>query len=1235
MPPPRILVIESNPITSRIVVHALRAEGFFVLEAGDAASAIALLGERPDLVLLDDLPPGEGAPGLGARIRAAPGCGGVPIIALGGRAVSGTLGVDDVLEKPIDAARLVEAVRAHLPSESGRRERQGLGRRVLVAERDPVTAKLLAARLARCGFQVSLSSEGRSALELARDQVPAAIVSDVLLPGLDGFKLCAAVRGEARLAGARVVLISAFPVEERDAALAASVGASALVLGAPSLEGVVDAVLEALRAAIPGAPAAGSAFGPEYTERLLSLLERQAVHETDLARSCAFLAAELSILGGVSAALTGTEHLDVALGAVLAQGLDAVGISIGVVHLKDEAGAFVRRATFGPQPTGACAEKLEARLAEAAASARIRTYSGGGPSVLAPLIFEGEVLGVLALGPCEPLTALTRWVGFAEAFAARLAEALALRKTVAALRESEARARGLLGASSDAIVTIDERGTIQSVSAVATEMFGYRESELIGENVKRLMPRSFADDHDASLARYLRTRERRIIGIGREVLGRRKDGSVFPVDLAVSEVTLGNRRIFTGALRDVSQRKRAEETLRESQAFLEKAQQVGSMGLWVSGFAPEDRVIWSRETYRIFGLSPGTSMTVEGFFDLVHLDDRAGVFTSLARALANGTTFEIEHRIVRPDGETRWVHERGDVAGKEPGEDERLVGVVHDVNELRLAQEQLVARARQQAAVASLSQRALRERDVPTLLTDATSLVAATLGVECVACSELNPDGQNFTIRAAVGLPAAGIGRESSADPEETFSGFTLSQGKTVVVEDLGTETRFKVYEPLRALGLESAFSAVLPGPERPHGVIVVGSRARRSFSEDDVHFLQAIANVLAASIERRRGDEALGRSEEQLRQSQKMEAVGRLAGGVAHDFNNLLTAINGYSELLIAGLGAGDPLRKHASEIARAGKRAASLTQQLLAFSRKQVLRPKVLCPNTVVADFEKLLTRLVGEHIEVSVRLAPDLGNVRVDPGQLEQVLMNLVVNARDAMPRGGHLTLATGNTVRDEKAFVRITVSDDGCGMSEETLSHVFEPFFTTKEQGKGTGLGLSTCYGIVEQSGGRISVLSAPDEGTTVEVCLLRVNEAADGSDSAGLAVSARRGSEVILLVEDDELVRRLGIAVLEMTGYTVLAASDGAEGLRTCEAHRGQIDLILTDVVMPKLSGPEFVARARAHRPTVRVLFTSGYTDSADVHHGDLRPDAPFIQKPFSPASLANKVREVLDAPPPL
>ncbi len=427
---------------------------------------------------------------------------------------------------------------------------------------------------------------------------------------------------------------------------------------------------------------------------------------------------------------------------------------------------------------------------------------------------------------------------------------------------------------------------------------------------------------------------------------------------------------------------------------------------------------------------------------------------------------------------------------------------------------------------------------------------------------------------------------------------------------------------------------------EIPRCIAFVLDRSEHQRAEEEKARLGIEARTQHAG--RERAERALRLSEEQLRQAQKMEAVGRLAGGVAHDFNNVLSVILGYGGMILGGLKSADPLHADMEEICKAAERAAALTRQLLLFSRQQVVQPKVVDLHEILTGMGKMIARILGEDVELTIVPATSRGRVRVDPSHIEQVILNLVVNARDAMPTGGSLTVETNNLVLSDAdasiplparpgSYVVMSITDTGIGMDRATQERIFEPFFTTKEPGKGTGLGLSTVFGIVQQSGGKIWVYSEPGQGTSFKIYLPRVDAEVDAPRSE-VAVTTLRGTETVLVVEDEDQVRAIVTSLLRRQGYRVVAAQNAGEALLLCEQHEEPIDLLLTDVVMPKMSGPELARRLSATRPQMRVLCMSGYTDDSVVRHGVIDANMAYLQKPITPQSLAQKVREVLDSP---
>jgi PAS domain S-box-containing protein len=557
--------------------------------------------------------------------------------------------------------------------------------------------------------------------------------------------------------------------------------------------------------------------------------------------------------------------------------------------------------------------------------------------------------------------------------------------------------------------------------------------------------------------------------------------------------------------------------------------------------------------------------------------------------------------------------------------------MVLDVTERHRALRTLRQRDRQQAAIASLGQQAVGLRDLHTLFSTASQVVAETLGVEFASVDEHVPERKSLLVRAVAGWGPALIGillREGQG----SHSGYALQSGEPVVMSE--SEERFQLHPARQAENVRGGVAVVIPGPHRPFGVLAVHSREWRDFSRDEIHFLEAVAHIVGMSVGRALTDTS-------LRQSQRLEAVGRLAGGVAHDFNNLLTAITGYSQLLLGELPPDSPMREDVVEIEKAAARAAGLTRQLLAFTRQQVMQPRVINLNDIISDVEKMLDRLIGDDVTLETVLQPGLGSVVADPGQVEQVIVNLVVNARDAMPNGGAVILQTSNEELDDAyvaehgnvrpgPYVLLSVSDLGEGMDRETQARIFEPFFTTKGPDEGTGLGLSTVYGIVKQTGGYIWVYSEVGHGTTFKIYLPRVFETATRSPREPLPAIARSGTETILLVEDNATVRALAERILTTAGYRIILAGDGEEAMRFMQESSQHIDLLVTDVVMPNMMGSELVERLSGSHAGLKVLYLSGHTDSTLQRQGLVPAGRTLLRKPFAADTLLRKIREALD-----
>jgi len=523
-----------------------------------------------------------------------------------------------------------------------------------------------------------------------------------------------------------------------------------------------------------------------------------------------------------------------------------------------------------------------------------------------------------------------------------------------------------------------------------------------------------------------------------------------------------------------------------------------------------------------------------------------------------------------------------------------------------------------------------------------------------VSVNTINPDRTSITIAYSFGITVGPIQVGDVLPLDAPFEENIFNRRSSVLIQAEDESELAKSYPnlvPHYQAGLRSMMTVPLISKDQVIGILHIQSLKPNAYTELDLRLAERVGNEIAGAIanaqlfaERKQAEEGKAVLQEQLRQSQKMESIGQLAGGVAHDFNNILTVIHGYSELVINSLDPTDPIRDDVKEIKTAAERASALTRQLLAFSRKQMLQPKVIDLNALVTNMVKMLRRMIGEGIQLNTLLANDLASLKADPGQIEQVILNLAVNAKDAMPNGGTLTVETANVELDQDyadlhlnavpgPYVMLSVSDTGVGMTPEVRQRVLEPFFTTKEKGKGTGLGLSTVYGIVKQSGGNIWIYSEPGQGSTFKIYLPRVEEEADSMlQSSVVANKSQQGSETILLVEDEKMVRSLALTILKRQGYNVLEAENGDKALRIVqEQNANSIHLMLTDVVMPGMSGQELSERLKPQCPGMKVIYMSGYTDEAIVEkYGLSAPGIHYLQKPFPPDTLVKRVRSVLD-----
>jgi PAS domain S-box-containing protein len=667
------------------------------------------------------------------------------------------------------------------------------------------------------------------------------------------------------------------------------------------------------------------------------------------------------------------------------------------------------------------------------------------------------------------------------------------------------------------------------------------------------------------------------------------------LELRVIERVVELAKVNEALRAENTERKRAEETLRESEEkFRQLAENITDV-FWVTSpdlktihyISPGYELIWGRSTESLY-------RAPHQWVDAVLPEEREHVFALFATLSGNASKVSVEYRIARPDGTVRWVHDRGFQVRDAAGNLVRLAGIASDVTERKEIEEMLQRQQTELRVLFDFTPAMIFFKDTQNAVLRVNKRFADTIGK---SVEEIEGKGYGE-------IDAPEAARHYADDLEVIRSGAP----KLGIIETIRNREG-------KELWVQTDKVPVCDKDGKVTGIV-----------------------VMCQDITARR------RFEIQLFQSQKMETVGKLAGGIAHEFNSIMTAIIGQGELMLGDLPEGSPLAKNVTEISKAADRAATLTRQLLAYGRKQLLKPETLDLNRVLASMERMFRHLMGGDVVTQIIPGASLQAVKADAGQIEQVIMNIAINARDAMPNGGKFILETANVSFDQESVVRypelkagdyvmLAITDTGKGMTAEAKARVFEPFFSTKEVGEGTGLGLSTCYGIIKQSGGHISVYSELARGSTFKIYLPQVEHEAKVAKKRVDSPDLPRGTETILLVEDDPALREMAATLLRRLGYTVLPAANGIEALNLKQQRDvGHIDLLFTDVVMPHMSGKELSERVQALYPHTRVLFTSAYTENAIIHQGVLNKGLALLQKPFTPSALAQKLRQVLDQP---
>jgi PAS domain S-box-containing protein len=1093
---------------------------------------------------------------------------------------------------------------------------------VLIVDDNATNRKLLRAQLEAEGLAVSEATDGVEALAaLGRGQIEA-VISDILMPNMDGFRLCLEIRKLPHLSALPFIIYTNTYDSPVDRQLAQSVGADGYVVKPGPVAMIMDALRDATR---QGATRFGAKkitgdtvyVLKQYNESLVGKLEERNIELT--MRNEALQQAERQLR-------LQSKALETAANAII------ITDRSGTIQWANP--AFTRLTGYAPEEVlGKTPRVLKSGRQDQA------FYRGLWQTILSGQTWQGEFInrrkdGNLYHGE-QTITPVRSEAGTITHFIGIMTDVTARKRVEEELRVTHEKLRQLLAHSPVVIYTlkIDGQNPVPVV---------------VSDNIQRLLGVSVAESTRYqwwfdSLHPEDRDRVLAVVGEGMQGQGysteyrvRHKDGSYRWVEdnNRVIRDASGEPKEAVGVWTDITERKSAGEALRASEErFRQLAENINEV-FWMTDplknqmlyISPAYEKIWGRTCDSLY-------QSPHDWLEAIHPEDRERVLRDAMTKQASGE-YDETYRIRRPGGEVRWIRDRAFPIRDAAGEVYRVVGTAEDVTARKEAEQRLSA-----------------HHAVTQVLTEAATLADAAGKILPIICRNLQWDvGELWTVDPARRrLRCVEIWHPPSTEFNEfvafsraaTFAagegppGRVWESGRASWIADVTQESDLPGKALLMRIGLRSGIAFPIKLRNETFGVIDFFSAQIRPPDEELLAMFATVGSQIGQFIKRRR-------MEEQFRQSQKMEAFGQLAGGVAHDFNNILAVIMGYTSLLLENedieAGAKDEMR----QVYAAGERAANLTRQLLTFSRKREMEAHPLDLNAVIANMIKMLGRIIGEDIKLQCNYASNLPTVQADEGMMEQVLMNLAVNARDAMAGGGQLIIDTRRAVIDAAAvqrnpqarageFVCVSVRDTGCGMTPEIQARIFEPFFTTKGVGKGTGLGLATVYGIVQQHQGWQEVESQVGAGTVFKVFLPASTRAEAAAERAVAETKARGGSETILLVEDELALRTLARLVLQRHGYRVLEAGTGAEALAVWEQHDGKVDLLLTDMVMPEgMTGRELAKQLQTQRPELKVIYTSGYSLDAEGTAFRLRQTQAFLQKPYNPQKMIKLVRETLD-----